>query len=450
MLMLFFIKIVSLIKLINWRYIMKKVPVCFPVVAQDSFNYLIGKYLANSQISCIIRLKGRINEIILKQAVRLSLDVEPILGCRLIENDNNPVWELRGDLDEIELCSVIETEALDAELQKFIGARYAFVSDCQIKVKVLRTESDTICVKINHACSDAGGLKQYLNLLASIYDLLSEGQQYVVQSRSSYSRGQDQIFRIPNVANIVSEMAKSGVNPSNPTVAFPCNPGENKEQSFVSKKLYTVANIADYARKNDATVNDVLFTAFNRVLSKMAKIENKTISVYLTVDLRRYLTGRKTEAICNLSAMLPITISHDSTESFDATLSNLLMETRKLKSNNSGIKSAFLFEMAHAKLSFKDANIRFQQRRKQTSMNKFCIPTFSNVGIIAKETMKFGLLEVAECYIVGPAAFSPDFGMVASTYENTMTLAVNFFQSTMPKESIEQFIDAMLNELPTY
>jgi NRPS condensation-like uncharacterized protein len=429
---------------------MKEIPACFPVVAQDSINYLIGKYLANSQISCILRLKGRINEIILKQAVRLSLDVEPILRCRLIENDNNPVWELRGDLDEIELCSVIETEVVDAEVQKFIAARYEFVSDCQVKVRVLRAESDTICVKINHACSDAGGLKQYLNLLASIYDLLFEGQQYVVQSRSSYSRGQEQILRIPNVANIVGELAKTGVNPSHPTVAFPCNPGDNKEQAFVLKKVYPVDNIADYAKENDATVNDVLLTAFNRALSKMAKIENKTISVYITMDLRSYLTDRKTEAICNLSAMLPVTISHDSTESFDATLSKLLMKTKNLKSNNLGIKSAFLLEMAHAKLSFKDASIRFQQRRKQTYTSKSCIPTFSNVGIITKETMNFGLLEVAECYIVGPAAFSPDFGMVASSYENTVTLAVNFFQSTMQKEMIEQFIDAMSKELSTY
>ncbi|GMA97762.1 hypothetical protein [Pelosinus sp. IPA-1] len=429
---------------------MKKIPMCFPVVAQDAINYLIGKHLANSQISCVLRLKGRINETMLKQAVRLSLDVEPILGCRLIENDNNPVWELRDDLDEIELCSVIETDSVDVELQKFIGARYEFVSDCQLKVRVLRAESDIICVKINHACSDAGGLKQYLNLLISIYDLLFKGQQYVVQFRSSYSRGQDQILRIPNAANIVGEIAKTGVNPSRPTVAFPCNPGENKEQAFILKKLYPVDKIADYARKNDATVNDVLLTAFNRALPKMAKIENKTISVYITMDLRRYLIDHKTEAICNLSAMLPVMISNDSTESFEATLSKLVIETRKLKSNNSGIKSAYLLEMAHAKLSFKDGSIRFQQRRKQTSMNQLCIPTFSNVGIIAKETMKFGLLEVAECYIVGPAAFSPDFGMVASTYENTMTLAVNFFQSTMQKETIEQFIDAILNELPIH
>jgi NRPS condensation-like uncharacterized protein len=429
---------------------MKESLMCFPVVAQDSVNYLIGKYLANSQISCILRLKGRINETILKQAVRLSLDVEPILGCRFIENDNNPIWELREDLDEIELCSVIETEAVDVELQKFIGTRYEFASDCQVKVRILRTESDTICVKINHACSDAGGLKQYLNLLASIYDLLFEGQQYIVQPRSFYSRGQDQILRNPNIANISGELGKTGVNPSQPTVAFPCNLGENKEQAFILKKMYSVDNIADYARKNDATVNDVLLSAFNRTLSKIAEIENKTISVYLTMDLRRYLTDRKIEAIYNLSAMLPVMISHDSTESFDATLSKLVIETRKLKSNNSGIKSAYLLEMAHAKLSFKDASFRFQQRRKQTSMTKLCIPTFSNAGIITKETMKFGLLEVAECYIVGPAAFSPNFGMVASTYENTMTLAVNFFQSTMQKETIEQFIDAMLNELPIY
>jgi NRPS condensation-like uncharacterized protein len=66
---------------------MKEFPVRFPFVAQDTFNYLAGKYGGNSNLSCVMQLNGKVNEEILNQAVRLSLDEEPILGCHLIEED---------------------------------------------------------------------------------------------------------------------------------------------------------------------------------------------------------------------------------------------------------------------------------------------------------------------------------------------------------------------------
>jgi len=419
----------------------------FSGVAQDAVNYLIGKYLADGQISCILRLNGRINETMLQQAVWLSLDVEPILRCRFVEDDNCPVWELRKDLDITDLFSVVETNNVDVELQKFIGTRYDISRDCQIKVRVIRTDSDTICIKINHACSDAAGLKQYLNLLASIYNQLCKGLQYVVESRTLTSRGQDQILGIHHVANAVNELMKTGVDQAPTTVTFPCKLGEKNGQTFVANKFHPVQNIADYGRNNDATVNDVLLTAFIRTVSKIAEIQNKTITFHFTVDLRRYLPDRKSKTICNLSTIQVITVNHDPTESFDETLSHLVMETRKILRNYPGIKSAYSLELAHEKISFKDAGMRFHQRQKHFFSTGLCIPAFSNVGIITDETTRFGLLEINECYIVGPAVFSPGFAIIASTYDNTLALTVNSFQSTMPKVMIEQFINSMCNEL---
>lgn len=69
-----------------------------------------------------------------------------------------------------------------------------------------------------------------------------------------------------------------------------------------------------------------------------------TVTVHLTVDLRRYLPDREKGAICNLSVMQVIAISYDSTELFNETISKVLVETRKRKSDNPGIKGAFLYK----------------------------------------------------------------------------------------------------------
>lgn len=427
----------------------EKNTLCFPVVTQDAVNYLIDKYLAKSQISCIFKLNGKLNQTILQQAVRLSLDAEPILGCRFIEDDDRPFWELRKNLETTNFFSIIETSNLDEELQRFVGVRNDLSGDCQIKVILIRTEVDTVCIKVNHACSDAAGLKQYLRLLTLIYNQLIKGLQYIAESKTSVNRGQDQIFSIDYVANAVKELMKTGVDQSEPTVAFPCKLGEENEQAFLVKK-YSVKEIAEYARVNYATVNDVLLTAFIRSLPKVADIQNNTISLYFTIDLRRYLADRKAGTICNLSAMQVVTLKHNLAESFDETLSHLLMETRRIKNNYPGIKSSYLLEMAHRKLRFKDACIHFQQRRNYAVTTGLCIPTLSNVGVITEKATKFGSLEIVDCYMVGPAAFSPNLGIVASTFNDTLTFTVNFFQSTMPRVIIEKLLDGLCNELQSY
>ena len=424
-----------------------KEPDVFPFVAQDTFNYLAGKYGGNSNLSCVIQLNGKINEEILNQAVRLSLDEEPILGCRLIEDDNIPFWEQRKDLDALGICTVVETHQAESELHKFIAEVYDFSCDCQIKVKVFRAESDTICVKLNHACSDAGGLKRYVDLLVSIYDHLFHQRQYIVESKSYNSRGQELIFQKPAIVNMIDNL-KADESAPNHTVAFPCSIGENREQTVVLGKIKfdNFDAVTSYACKKKATVNDILLTAYIRALSNIAEIQGNTISICLTVDLRRYLPNRIAGPICNLSGMELITARQNMNESFDETLSKVLIETKNMKNNYPGIKMALFIKMVTGS-NFKDTKTFFQQLREDDIKRGQSNPWFSNVGVISEKKIKFGLLEAIDCYMVGPALFSPVFMMLASTYNNTLTLSANFFQSSIHKALVEQLIDTMLCNL---
>lgn len=427
--------------------IMDEIQVCLPVDAYDGFNIIYEKYFGNCQINCILRLNGKINEEILKDAIRISLKVEPILGCCLLEVDNQLVWKHREDLDKIEACSIVETKEVEAELQAFVSEKYNYVKDCQVKIRIVRADSDTICVKIHHACSDAGGLKQYIKLLISIYDKLEKGEQYTVKSRECGNRSQDLVFRLPSIENIVnSEDDNSGPKD---TVGFPCSIRGNKEQMFLLRKMDSkqVDAVRIYARQHEATVNDVLLTAYNKALSKYAKIQDNILSVCVTVDLRRYLPDADEIAICNFSGMNVIEISRNLDESFEETLSKVVNKTKKMKSNHLALKGALDFSKTFTSVGFKNMDTYFQHLGEEIIRTGVSNPWFSNVGVIGDQKNNFGLLEVEDCYIVGPAMFSPGSGIVPSTYNNTLTLSVNFFQSTLQKEIMEQFIDTMLTNL---
>ncbi|AJQ26584.1 condensation domain protein [Pelosinus fermentans] len=422
---------------------MKKSPIYFPPVAQDIGNYLTGKHFTNNQINCVLKLNGRINDTMLKQAVRISLDVEPILGCCLIEENNNLVWKRNDNIEETELCSTIETKEDETELQNFISTPFNSTNDCQIKIKVLRAEFDTICVKLNHTCSDVEAFKQYLNLLSSIYNHLFYEQPYIVEPSVYANRSQEHILNLTADINAICNKP----NPS-PTVAFPCTIGESQEQKFLLRQLNfkQLNSITSYAHKNGATTNDILLTGFHRSLSKIAKIQDNTISIHLTVNLRRYLPANKKMPICNFSGKQIVMSTQNINESFNETLAKIVHETTKIKKDWPGLKSAFELEKL-GKLNLKYANAHIYRLRNYTIKNKVHMPVFSNVGVITKDTTKFGFLDILDCYMIGPAPFSPGLVMLASIFNNTLSLSVNFYQSTTKKVIVEQFVDTMLNEL---
>lgn len=118
-----------------------------------------------------------------------------------------------------------------------------------------------------------------------------------------------------------------------------------------------------------------------------------------------------------------------------------------MKSNHLALKGALGFSKTFTSVGLKNMDAYFQQLGKEISKTGVSNPWFSNVGVISDEKNNFGLLEIEDCYIIGPAMFPPGSGIVPSTYNNTLSLSVNFFQSTLQKERMEQVIDTMLTNL---
>ncbi|SHI91838.1 hypothetical protein [Propionispora hippei] len=425
----------------------------YPAVPQDIFNYLVGKYSANSQLSCVLRLTGRIDERLFEQVLRISLELEPILGCRLIEEDETAYWEWRDDLSQVQLCSVVETLEVEEELRSFIAQMVDFEKDCQIKARVFRAETDTICVMVNHACCDAGGLKEYMELLISIYDHLFKGSQYTVQPPVSYNRGQDEIFQLPKVIAKINTMMNRKEAPTDPgdTVAIPCTLGESINQTVVSRQISPLQfrRLKQYARNNEATINDVCLAALSRSLSKIAKIDNELISLCFTSDLRTYLPEKRTNSIYNLSGMNPIRIHQKLTESFHATLAGVLSETKKVKNDCPGIDMALYFQTL-GQVSFKKAESQFEQFIAEKVKLEYCNPWLSNVGVLAKERIHLGSVAVEDYYMIGSGCYSPGFMMIASTYNDTLTLSTNFFESTLAQSTVEQLMDLMVSDMAIF
>jgi len=312
------------------------IPDRLAVTTQDAYNYSASKVFADQQLCMVVKLSGRLDENVLTKAILLSVDFEPVLGCRFVENHGNPFWERRRDLNQVMICLVVETVLPHKALEEFVNEPIHADLDPLVSVKIFREEEgDIVCIKMNHSVSDAGGLKEYVFLLSDLYTMLNTCGRSSIQPNMG-RRDQSQIFQHTNYPAIIA-MKEFPL----PTWTFPQKEGEEPLHSFkvISQARFTAAK--EYAHKRKATVNDVLLTALYRTLFAVNNISrDKPMIMQISIDLRRYLPEHRAEAICNLSGALYVALERRMGEPFEGTLERVCASMNKLKQDFPGLESA--------------------------------------------------------------------------------------------------------------
>jgi NRPS condensation-like uncharacterized protein len=84
----------------------RPIPSRFRVTAGDQIIYL-SRFANDIVIRAVVTLGGRVDELYLRRALRLSLDAAPIAGCRYVEGWWRPHFRRLGAVDEAALLQVI-------------------------------------------------------------------------------------------------------------------------------------------------------------------------------------------------------------------------------------------------------------------------------------------------------------------------------------------------------
>ncbi|NHJ46954.1 MAG: hypothetical protein FK733_04120 [Asgard group archaeon] len=77
-----------------------------------------------------------------------------------------------------------------------------------------------------------------------------------------------------------------------------------------------------------------------------------------------------------------------------------------------------------------------------------CHPIITNVGRIDNQKRHFSDVFVKDAYIVTPINWNPSFSMGISSYNKQITLSIGFCEDSYEKQTVEQFLDLLLDELP--
>ncbi|NLI90987.1 MAG: hypothetical protein GX434_01915 [Peptococcaceae bacterium] len=423
------------------------IPSTFPSNGQDWFNYAAA---SNRLVQAVLHFEERLDDRRIKKAVRISADMEPILGCRFVVNEEKPFWQRLDDLDEIDWCPVETAEDEEEAVNRFLSISSDPIQGPQVMVKLICSVNlDVLCIKLNHSCCDGGGAKEYILLLSTIYTALGKGDsEFSLNTRGR--RDQYRLFKELGIGN-----PQAHFNPElagqQPTWSFPWNPRQ-PDIKYIRIAFRVIEgekyqNLALYAKERKVSVNDILLTAYFRSLFTMLNPdEGEPVDIMVTIDLRRYLPEGKTEAICNLSGAIRIKIFRKAGESFEDTLQRIHAEMNEMKTKNLGVNSAIICELLGG-MKFSEAYEIYRSGREQSLASGKFSPLLSNFGVISKAPLFFGQTQVKCAYLVSPALYAPGFMLGAGTYMDRLTLTVSYAEPATSGTDVEEFMEILCGEL---
>lgn len=440
----------------NMKVKYRNYPDNLPANGHDISNYLARYGMANYMIQSVLKLDGRLDFGKLSKAVRLSIVEEPVFGCRFVEDDP-PYWRRIDNIDEEMLCSMEETSDAEEAVNKYIELPLIMDKDPMVKVRLIRSsESDTLCIKLNHACCDGAGSKEYIALLSKIYSCIAGDGIYIPIPKVGGRKDQDKLIKELGIKHPELKWNPGRISPKK-TWSFPWMPWRTDSIRFSVCQLPSgqLGLLSKYGKEKGATVNDLILTAFYRAMFKISKPDYRVpMDISSTIDLRRYLPDQRAEAIRNLSGGFVTRIARVKGEDFEGTLLRLMKETKRIKAGHPGLQNAIGGEYAE-KVAFSHLRTYFKlvsSASRVASMipylySNLCRPGMTNFGIVSNSLIKFGDITATDVYMLPPVLRAPGFLLLACSYNGVMTLALGYYKASILRKDVERLLGKIRHEL---
>ncbi len=383
----------------------------------------------------------------LSRALDLSIEVEPVLGCRFVAHWRRPYWEM---VDSTEREIFIFTEA-ESEYMLFKISPFNTCDGPQLKACLWRSSNgDRLLLKVTDVVADAGGVKEIAGRISNIYTRLEVEPGYQPMPNLDGSRSYWQVLRhipwyefVKNSMSFLRDIFSVVIQPS--SLTLPISHGPHTPLAFISRHLSVdqTSRLSEYGRAHDATINDLMLAAFFRALVAEGDWNGEDqLRLSTTIDLRRYLSSGCGERIAKLSALTfswPC-LDTDLGKDFDTTLMRVAALTRRRKADWLGVSDSLFFcffQPLPYNWGKKLFNLMIQGRAQQ--------PCLTNMGPINPDSVNFGIQPLS-AWLLPPPFYPPDFIAGLSGYAGTLTLSAGVFPTQ--KSVVENFFDSVVSILP--
>jgi NRPS condensation-like uncharacterized protein len=427
------------------------IPSRFPAPALDQLAWLFAP-LSDSQVRCVLHFGGRLDADRLARAFRLSLDAEPVLGCRFVRRRGRCWWERRTDLDALPLCPTVvcpDPATAERALQRFLNAPLEVSAGPAVAACLLRGENDTLAVKLHHVAADGLGMLRFLMVLADTYRALASDPAYRPRPNLA-ERGHGRVWQRLGPLGLLGALA-AFVPVVRAARWGPVASGADcAERRFVLQRLAPeqVRALRAWSRAHGVSVNDVLLAALYRAMFAVFGADGAgALRVGVPIDLRRYLPDAAALPVGNFSNSADVAVTFRPEAPFADTLQRVHRAMRAVKTTGRGLRLALLAELL-AVPGMALARTGLEQVVRRMAPTGGGAPFCSNVGVLNEQLVDFGGPAVADAYGLGPVNYPPGLLITVSTFRDVLTLAIGYCATATDPQLIERLLERMAAELP--
>lgn len=435
------------------------IPERLPAHYGDVGNHALRR-LTMPLIHIRYRFDARIDADRLARALRLLADAEPVVGARLVPRFAFPHWR-RFSSAELDAYPWVvtrdagdEAEADAIEHDYWIGDRDELANP-QIGAMIVRAPGgDRLVLKMGHVAADAGGSRELALRVAGIYSTLALDPRHVPPVnlgdrtiRQAYRglgwRGLLQVLR-----RYYIEMRDSA-RPFR-SVRLP-RAGEGSGEATYRLLRLDERRVEAMRRAGApmrATLNDVLVAAALRALARMVPEPAPDAAYRLlgTVDLRRYLPGKRAGAPCNLSSFYWVNLGRDVGATLADTIRAVKAQVDHAKANHIG--RPFLFG-GYLSTIASPHGVYSRITKKAlvwlwTSGNSPVALT--NMGEF-EPAPRFDGLAPAQAEMMVPRGDALVQVLGVSGYRGTLTVSCGFDAGALAPETVEAYLRAIDEEI---
>jgi NRPS condensation-like uncharacterized protein len=315
--------------------------------------------------------------------------------------------------------------------------------DPLFEATVLRAETDTLCIRVDHVVADAAGMNALVRLLGTLYTRLATDKG-LRATHSGASRALGQILRE------YPRQRRSALPPTVKAASSPLrltqrgDPGAPRAMLLRRLGRSHLAAIRAYRIARNATTNDVLIGAVSHALWQAQGEPSGPHRVQVSVDLRRLVPGLAPARACNLAGAVFPVIDFRPGQPFDDTVASASAAMRAIEAGAPGLASARRIQAA-SRLGLAGMRALFAAMRARGMPVLPAI--FSNLGMVGAH-IDFEGIPLREAYSTGPVMVPPSFMLTASSDARGITCSVGTVAQGPARAEAERVLDGFLGHLP--
>ena len=430
-----------------------RIPSRFPATTADRLNF-ISRKTSDQQMHLVIYLDGKVDPERLEEAFGLSMISEPILMSRFVYHGLNPYFKRS---EQIEFSGAFRSTTVsdaESELERFIVQPADPTQDPLVQLILVRSKDDALCIKINHVVMDAIAAKDYGYLLSQIYSALEKDPGYHPAINLKGDRGTKPLtnqFSMAERLRLMRGFTKGGPLGlgSEHGWTFPYeNRGTSKRRMIYRVIDPGVGSIREYAKKHQATVNDVVLAAFCRAMFKIIGPQKEVpLPFQVQFNLRNFLPDKRTSALTNLLAAVYPAIAFKESADFEGTLRSVKSEMDRMKATNEAMKVFYTYNILLKAFPFSITKKVYDRMTERGYREEVLSPLLSNIGIIQPERLLFGKVRPKRAMITTPIAYPGEVTLGFSSFADRMTFTIGFCEEGTDGGRVVELLESIDQDL---